>query len=166
MTNEYTVTNNATDGGTTRPCTSAFDHFLKVHQMSQLADQILQESLGTLFDLTPRRAIVLEAIQNYPTSSQAQLIEKTGIDRSTMSGLIRSLLSASYIIRNSRDDRTDLICITKEGVAALKHAQNAAQIAAATMTDWLPQFSELRFTPPTKLSQAEERRRRLTRKPI
>ena len=61
------------------------------HRASQCADELFLMEAGDL-DITPRQFAVLERIAGQEGLSQTDLVERTGIDRSTMGGLMQRLL--------------------------------------------------------------------------
>lgn len=101
-----------------------------LHRAGQIADRNYYEVMGD--EVTPRQALVMTAIANNPDASQTRLVEATGIDRSTLSDIIRRLETAGLVKRKrSADDaRAYVVSLTPSG----RSAQQAAR-AAIDKTD-------------------------------
>jgi MarR family transcriptional regulator, temperature-dependent positive regulator of motility len=89
-----------------------------LHRAGQCAAEIFQTELGT-DDLTPRQYAILLTVSQNEGLSQTQLVELTGIDRSTL--LQR---------RRTRDDaRAYAVKLTDEGTKVLKtHDPHARRV--------------------------------------
>ena len=70
----------------------------------------------------PRQFLVLANIDKRGGSSQTTLVERTGIDRSTMADIVRRLLRKGYVQRRRmrKDARTYSVTITARGLATLE----------------------------------------------
>ena len=80
---------------------------------------------------TPRQfAVLLHVFQN-PGLRQTELVEATGIDRSTLTEILRRLASRGQIVRSRRetDQRANALKITPQGEAVLLAAFEAAERA-------------------------------------
>lgn len=99
-----------------------------LHRAGQCADELFTVNVGAA-DLTPRQYAVLRAIASSEEPSQTVLVEKTGIDRSTMADIMRRLLSKSLVQRRRtrKDARMYAVRLTDKGIAALKAAEPAAR---------------------------------------
>lgn len=78
----------------------------------------------------PQFAVLLTIYQN-PGLNQTELVQRTGIDRSTVADMI-SRLSKREMIRRARtetDQRANRLWITDDGVCALNRTAAAAQAA-------------------------------------
>jgi len=80
-------------------------------------------------DLTPRQFAVLLTVTQNESISQIGLVEKTGIDRSTLADLVKRLVDRGLLQRKrtKEDARANALRISAAGRRAL----NASQIAAA-----------------------------------
>lgn len=93
--------------------------------------------------LTHRQFTVLMAADAHDGRSQTELVQMTGIDRSTLADLVARLLAQGYLQRKrSKDDaRTNSIRLTPIGKKMLKQAQAGAEevdkqlLAALPSTD-------------------------------
>jgi MarR family transcriptional regulator, temperature-dependent positive regulator of motility len=80
-------------------------------------------------DLTPRQFAVLLTVTQNDSISQIGLVEKTGIDRSTLADLVKRLVDRGFLQRKrtKEDARANALRISANGRRAL----NASQVAAA-----------------------------------
>jgi DNA-binding MarR family transcriptional regulator len=99
-----------------------------LHRAGQCADELFALNVGDA-ELTPRQFAVLRAIADSEEPSQTTLVEKTGIDRSTMADIVRRLNSKGLLQRRRtrRDARMYAVRLTDRGIAALKLAEPAAR---------------------------------------
>jgi DNA-binding MarR family transcriptional regulator len=99
-----------------------------LHRAGQCADELFALNVGQA-DLTPRQYAVLKAIAESTEPSQTTLVEKTGIDRSTMADIVRRLNSRGLLQRRRtrRDARMYAVRLTERGMTALKQAEPAAR---------------------------------------
>lgn len=81
--------------------------------------------------LTVRQFVVLCAIDNHPGGTQTDLVEITGIDRSTLADLIHRLQDRGLLARNraSGDARANSVTLTPAGLKAWREAIPEAQAA-------------------------------------
>jgi DNA-binding MarR family transcriptional regulator len=103
-----------------------------LHRASQIAEQQFEQALGDA-DLTARQLHVLTAIQKHEDPSQTDIVESTGIDRSTMADLVRRLTDRGLIARkrSKEDARAYVVNLTAEGRRAVsKYAPVLARIEA------------------------------------
>lgn len=90
--------------------------------------------------LTPRQFAVLTVVSQKEGQTQAELVERTGIDRSTLADIVGRLLSRGMIQRRrAKDDgRAYAVKISAQGAKALREAQPAAAAADAHLLSCLP----------------------------
>jgi DNA-binding MarR family transcriptional regulator len=62
-----------------------------LHRAGQVADELFATRLGSS-DITPRQHLVLATVAACKEPSQTRLVEKTGIDRSTLADIVRRLV--------------------------------------------------------------------------
>lgn len=107
------------------PAASAL-HLL--HRAGQAADELFSVSIGDSA-LTPRQYAVLRAVDMNEEPSQTILVEKTGIDRSTLADIVRRLVEKGLLHRKRtrRDARMYAVRLTEKGQAALRAAEPAAR---------------------------------------
>jgi len=94
-----------------------------LHRAGQCAGEIFQAELGQS-DLTPRQFAVLVTVSQNEGLSQTDLVEKTGIDRSTLADIVRRMLKKGLLQRRrtKEDARAYAVKLTEEGWRVLKSA--------------------------------------------
>jgi len=99
-----------------------------LHRAGQCADELFAINIGDT-GLTPRQFAVMKAIANSEEPSQTVLVDKTGIDRSTMADIVRRLTARGLVQRRRtrRDARMYAVRLTDRGEGALKQAEPAAR---------------------------------------
>lgn len=110
-----------------------------LHRASQCATEMFLSEART-GKLTPRQLAVLIAIADNEGLSQTDLVDRTGIDRSTMADLIARLLKRGLVNRRrTREDaRAYSIKLSPHGARVLRHAQPAAAAADQRLLASLP----------------------------
>jgi DNA-binding MarR family transcriptional regulator len=105
-----------------------------LHTATQRADDLFAKEVGDA-DITPRQFALLAAAAELADPSQADLVEATGIDRSTLADLVRRLINKRLLQRRrSRDDaRAYVVRLTSEGEWVLKSARPKAMKADAAL---------------------------------
>lgn len=98
-----------------------------LHRAGQCAGDIFQNKLGTT-DLTPRQFAVLVTVSQNEGLSQTQLVDKTGIDRSTLADIVRRMLKKNLLQRRrTREDaRAYAVKLTDEGWRVLRSVEPTA----------------------------------------
>lgn len=99
-----------------------------LHRAGQCADEIFADNIGKS-DLTPRQYAVLKAVADSEEPSQTVLVEKTGIDRSTLADIVRRLVDRNLLQRRrtKHDARMYAVKLTASGQSALRSAEPAAK---------------------------------------
>ncbi len=94
-----------------------------LHRVGQCAADIYQSEMNGA-DLTPRQFAILIAVSQNEGLSQTRLVEKTGIDRSTLADIVRRMLRKGLLQRRrTKDDaRAYSVKLTDEGQAVLNSA--------------------------------------------
>lgn len=113
---------------------SPFHEVSTLHRAGQLADEIMAKALDAVgCGLTPRQAMVLHAISLSTDPSQNNLVERTGIDRSTLADVARRLQDRGYVSRRrTKDDaRRYAVTLTVQGIQTLDRAMAADAAASA-----------------------------------
>jgi MarR family transcriptional regulator, temperature-dependent positive regulator of motility len=92
-----------------------------LHRAGQCAAEMFQVELGS-DELTPRQYAILLTVAQNEGLSQTQLVELTGIDRSTLADVVRRMLKKGLLQRRrTRDDaRAYAVKLTDEGTRVLK----------------------------------------------
>lgn len=99
-----------------------------LHRAGQCADELFAVTIGDSAT-TPRQYAVLKAVAGSEGTSQTQLVEKTGIDRSTLSDIVRRLAQRGLLARHrtKRDARMYSVRLTEKGNEVLRRAEPAAR---------------------------------------
>lgn len=110
-----------------------------LHRAGQCADELFALNIGDS-ELTPRQFEVLRAVSSLNEPSQTALVERTGIDRSTLADIVRRLVSRGLLVRKRtrHDARMYAVRLTPAGEAALKNAQPAVQSTNESILQALP----------------------------
>lgn len=90
--------------------------------------------------LTPRQFAVLYAIDRNEGMTQTALVEKTGIDRSTLADMIVRMQKRDLIARKRTDEdlRANSVKITASGRRALRTVMPAVMKSETRLTETLP----------------------------
>lgn len=110
-----------------------------LHRAGQCADEMFAVTVGEV-GLTPRQYAVMAAIAESDEPSQTTLVERTGIDRSTMADIVRRLTSRGLVQRRRtrRDARRYAVRLTDKGEGALRLAEPAARSTDERILSALP----------------------------
>ncbi len=105
-----------------------------LHRAGQCAGDIFQSKMGDS-DLTPRQYAVLITVANNEGLSQTNLVEKTGIDRSTLADIVRRMLKKGLLQRRrTREDaRAYAVKLTEEGWRVLRAVEPIARSVDETI---------------------------------
>src|SRR5262245_6986975 len=116
------------------------------HRAGQCASDIFQVEMAE-GDLTPRQYAVLVAVSLNEGLSQTDLVEKTGVDRSTLADIVRRMLKKGLLQRRrTRDDaRAYAVKLTDEGWRTLKAAEPLARRADEKILAALSSSDRARF---------------------
>ncbi len=110
-----------------------------LHRAGQCAGDLFTEEV--LHDgLTPRQFAVLLTVSREEGLSQTDIVERTGVDRSTLADIIRRLLNKGFVARRrtKNDARVYAVALTGEGRKALLEAEPAAVQADTRLLAALP----------------------------
>lgn len=99
-----------------------------LHRAGQCAGDIFQSEMAS-GELTPRQYAVLVTVSQNEGLSQTDLVEKTGIDRSTLADIVRRMLKKNLLQRRrtKEDARAYAVKLTEEGWRVLKSAEPMAK---------------------------------------
>ncbi len=117
-----------------------------LHRAGQCAGDIFQLEMGGA-DLTPRQYAVLITVSQHEGLSQTHLVEKTGIDRSTLADIVRRMLKKGLLQRRrtKEDARAYAVKLTDEGWRALKATDPVAKRVDDKILAVLPSGQRDRF---------------------
>ncbi len=98
-------------------------------------------------DLTPRQYAVLVAVSQNEGVSQTHLVDKTGVDRSTLADIVRRMLKKGLLQRRrtKEDARAYSVKLTDEGWKVLKAADPLAKRVDDKILGVLPGQQRERF---------------------
>ncbi len=118
----------------------------QLHRAGQCAADIFQTEMG-VDDLTPRQYAVLLTVSQNEGLSQTHLVEKTGIDRSTLADVVRRMLKKGLLHRRrTREDaRAYAVRLTEDGWKALRNADPVAKRVDERILAALPAAQRERF---------------------
>lgn len=110
-----------------------------LHRAGQCADDLFASNIGKS-DLTPRQFAVLKIVAKTEDLSQTDLVNATGIDRSTLADIVRRLVERGLLQRKrtKEDARAYAVRITASGRSALNSASPAAQLTEDRLLGALP----------------------------
>lgn len=117
-----------------------------LHRAGQCAGDIFQLEIGG-GDLTPRQYAVLLTVSLNEGLSQTHLVDKTGIDRSTLADIVRRMLKKGLIQRRrtKEDARAYAVKLTEEGWRQLKSTDPIARKVDERILSALPSNQRERF---------------------
>lgn len=103
--------------------------FHKLHRLGQMADQPFVAA-----DIRARQYAVLKAIADSSTPTiQTDLVRMTGVDRSTLAGIVRRLEKTGMVTRKrgktsggEKDDRCVVVTLTATGRTYINRADSIA----------------------------------------
>jgi DNA-binding MarR family transcriptional regulator len=110
-----------------------------LHRAGQCAGDIFNAEMGQ-GDLTPRQYAVLVTVANNEGLSQTGLVERTGIDRSTLADIVRRMLKKGLLQRRrtKEDARAYAVKLTEDGRRMLKLAEPASRRVDDKILEILP----------------------------
>lgn len=99
---------------------------LLLHSAGQVADHAAAKALKPT-KLTPRQATVLLAIAEHEPVTQTDIVEVTGVDRSTIADVSGRLASQELIerSRDEKDARAYVIMLSEDGARLVKQIRKA-----------------------------------------
>jgi DNA-binding MarR family transcriptional regulator len=108
-----------------------------LHRAGQAAEDIFQTTIG---DLTPRQLTVLATIADNEGVSQTGLVDRTGIDRSTMADIVPRMQRKGLLQRRrtKEDARAYAVRLTEEGRRVLRRAEPLARRVDKRILEVLP----------------------------
>jgi DNA-binding MarR family transcriptional regulator len=110
-----------------------------LHRANQLANSVFARELEQ-DHLTPRQYFVLSVLEAEPGLSQIGVVLRTGIDRSTMTEILRRLSRRGFIVRERslRDARAFVLTVTTLGHRTLSDTKDKAVRADGRLRSALP----------------------------
>lgn len=110
-----------------------------LHRAGQCAGDVFNAEMQ-LGDLTPRQYAVLVTVAGNEGLSQTDLVESTGIDRSTLADIVRRMLKKGLLQRRrTREDaRAYAVRLTEEGRKVLKSVEPLSRRVDERILEGLP----------------------------
>ena len=110
-----------------------------LHRATQVANGMFEANQGD-GEITPRQFIELAAVAANEGLSQTGLVQICGIDRSTLSDVVKRLTRAGHLKRrrSKADLRAYSVSLTPKGTATLAKAERRAQSIDTAMLGALP----------------------------
>jgi DNA-binding MarR family transcriptional regulator len=117
-----------------------------LHRAGQCAEKIFETEFA-MTQVTPRQYAVLNAVAAAEGANQTNLVEATGIDRSTLADIVRRLTRKGLIQRRrTREDaRAYAVRLTDQGRRLLAEAGPVARRADERVLEILPQRDRKHF---------------------
>ncbi|MEL6291477.1 MAG: MarR family winged helix-turn-helix transcriptional regulator [Pseudomonadota bacterium] len=122
------------------------DVFQLLHRAEQRAKALFAQEARDM-GLTLRQVAILEAIESGGTIIQSEIVQRTGIDRSTVTELMGRMDARGLVTRerDSRDARAYLVTVTEQGRDQLMRAREAANRASDAFVAQLPRRDRDQF---------------------
>lgn len=113
--------------------------FQLLHRAEQRAKLLFSKEADNV-DLTLRQTAILQAVQDGGTVIQSDIVQRTGIDRSTVTELMGRLDARGLVtrVRSRRDARAYMVTLTANGSELLAQAGAASDRAEALFINALP----------------------------
>ena len=110
-----------------------------LHRASQCAGDVFHGEIGG-DDLTPRQYAVLLTVSQNEGISQTGLVERTGVDRSTLADIVRRMLKKGLLQRRrtKEDARAYAVKLTEEGKRQLRQADPVSRRVDDRILESLP----------------------------
>ena len=110
-----------------------------LHRAGQCAGDVFGQRVKAA-GLTPRQYVVLVTVAQHEGLNQTDLVERTGVDRSTLADIVRRMLNKGLIYRKRKlhDARAYAVYVTDKGRQILQEAAPAAADADQRVLNALP----------------------------
>lgn len=115
-----------------------------IHRAGQRATDIFQAEARDS-GLTPRQFAVLMTIADEEGLTQTDLVDRTGIDRSTLADIVARLLARGLIQRKRAKERAYAIKLTSQGWKGLRDAEPGAAATDSRLLAVLPPAKRQEF---------------------
>lgn len=123
--------------------TEGADIFQLLHRAEQRAKMLFAQEAADI-DLTLRQVAILDAVRDGGEIIQSDIVQRTGIDRSTVTELMGRMDARGLVtrVRSQRDARAYMVAITENGLAQLRAAEAASVRASQLFIDALPETEQ------------------------
>src|SRR5262245_16629902 len=111
----------------------------QLHRAAQCAGDMFQAEINEA-DLTPRQLAVLTTLADEEGLSQTGLVDRTGIDRSTLADVVKRMQRKGFLQRRrtKEDARAYAVKLTDEGRKVLRNAEPLARKVEERLLASLP----------------------------
>jgi DNA-binding MarR family transcriptional regulator len=129
-------------------------HLLR--RCQQRAVEIFMDEVGSM-RVTPRQFAILLTLANQTGITQTELVDETGIDRSTVGDMIDRLVRRGLVKRrrSGHDQRANALAITPAGLALVHEARPAVERAQERIMMPLPAAMRQDFVAALRLMAGE-----------
>ena len=117
-----------------------------LHRAGQCAGDVFHAEMSNA-DLTPRQFAVLVTVSEHEGVSQTGLVERTGIDRSTLADIVSRMLKKGLLQRRrtKEDARAYAVKLTEEGRRILRSSDPLAKKVDERILEALPSKQREQF---------------------
>ena len=117
-----------------------------LHRAGQCAGDVFHAEMSDA-DLTPRQFAVLVTVSEHEGVSQTGLVERTGIDRSTLADIVSRMLKKGLLQRRrtKEDARAYAVKLTEEGRRLLRSSDPLAKKVDERILEALPSKQREQF---------------------
>jgi DNA-binding MarR family transcriptional regulator len=117
-----------------------------LHRAGQCADELFARNIGSS-DLTTRQYAILLAISEREGLNQLRIADATGVDRSTLSEVVRRLVRKGWLHRQrTKDDAREYAAhLTAAGQEALRAGEAAVRKTDEAVLAALPEARRAQF---------------------
>jgi DNA-binding MarR family transcriptional regulator len=117
-----------------------------LHRAGQCASDIFTAEMGDA-GLTPRQFAILLTVAHNEGVSQTDLVDRTGVDRSTLADIVRRMLKKGLLQRRrtKNDARAYAVKLTEEGWRVLRSAEPMVRRVDDRVLSMLPSKQREQF---------------------
>ena len=117
-----------------------------LHRVHQRATELFQEKMAGI-DITARQYVLLVTVAQNDGASQQDIIDDTGIDRSTVSQIMQTMIRKGLLKRKrtKEDARAYAITVTDQGRDILKASEAIVESVNEALVAALPATRAKRF---------------------
>ncbi|NJO32493.1 MAG: MarR family transcriptional regulator [Rhodospirillales bacterium] len=115
-----------------------------LHRASQCAERMFEIHVR---EITARQYAVLRILSKHKVLSQTQIVQATGVDRSTLADMMRRLVEKGLVKRRRRtnDARVNAVRLTPAGHGIVRSSQAAGRMADLIIYSSLSSVGRIHF---------------------
>lgn len=154
-TSEAKPGSRANGAATSYPLHDAPGHLLR--RCQQRAVEIFMQEIGAA-RLTPRQFAILVTLARRPGLTQTEVVDETGIDRSTVGDMVNRLVRRGLVRRrkSGRDQRANTLVVLPAGLKLVREAIPAVDRAQDRIMKPLPAATREAFVTALRLMAGDE----------